>query len=128
MTEATPLAFVNAVVAGVNTTSELSAATKVTTAPGSSAPLASLSVAVALRGVPNITELEAVLKVRELRLVVVGVVGVVVVVVVVAPVVAVVAGLPPHPLRQKNRAKKISSSNGCNNLPLVNLAIVISFS
>jgi hypothetical protein len=88
-----------------------------------------LSVAVALRGVPlNVTELEAVLKVIELRLVVVGVVGVVGVVVVVVLVVVVVSLLPPHPLRQQNRAKKISSSNGCNNLPLVDLAILLSFS
>jgi len=68
--EATPLAFVNAVAeVGVNATSELDAA-KVTTAPCTNAPLASLSVEVAVIGVPNVT-LEGTLKARELRLVVV---------------------------------------------------------
>jgi hypothetical protein len=64
--EAVPLTSVNAVVeVGVNATSELDAA-KVTTAPCTSAPLASLSVAVAVTGVPNVT-LEGTLKVRELE-------------------------------------------------------------
>ena len=64
MMEATPLAFVNAVAeAGVYATSEL-AAVKVTTALGTSAPSASLSVAVIVTGVPYDTTLEEVLKAR----------------------------------------------------------------
>jgi hypothetical protein len=56
---------VNAVAeAGSNATSALDAA-KVTTASDTSVPLASLSVAVAVAGVPYITELEEKLKVRE---------------------------------------------------------------
>ena len=65
MIEATPLEFVRAVAeVGVNTTSVLSAA-KVTTAFCTSAPLPSLSVAVAVCGAPNVTVLEVKLKVRE---------------------------------------------------------------
>ena len=74
VTEAMPLAFVRAVAeVGVNVTSEL-VAEKVTTAPCTTAPLASLSDAVAVTGVPNVTILEPTLNVRELKSVVVGVV------------------------------------------------------
>jgi len=87
--EATPLAFVNAVAeVGVNVTSELVAA-KVTTALGTSAPLASLSVTIAVTGVPKVTTLEGILKVRELRSVVV----------VPVPVLVAVVSPLPHPLR-----------------------------
>ena len=91
--EATPLAFVNAVAeVGVNVTRPLVAA-KVTTALGTSAPLASVSVAVAVTGVPNVTMLEGMIKVRELR----SVVGVFV------PVPVAIVSPLPHPLRQQNR-------------------------
>jgi hypothetical protein len=67
VTEATPLAFVNAVAeAGVNATRPLDAA-KVTIAFCNRSPSASLSVAVAVTGVPNVTTLEETLKVRELK-------------------------------------------------------------
>jgi hypothetical protein len=36
--------------------------------------------------------------------------------------------LPPHPLRQQNRIKKISSNNGCENLVLIDFVILLSFS
>jgi hypothetical protein len=36
--------------------------------------------------------------------------------------------LPPHPLRQQNRIKKISSNNGCENLILIDFVILLSFS
>ena len=114
--EATPLAFVNAVAeVGVNVTSELVAA-KVTTAPCISAPLASLSVAVAVTGVPKVTTFEGMLKIRELRSVVV-----------VVPVPVAVVSPLPHPLRQQNRAKQINSSNDRRNLDLVDFAILRSF-
>jgi hypothetical protein len=117
--EATPLAFVNAVAeVGVNVTSELVAA-KVTTAFGTSAPLASLSVAVAVTGIPKVTMLEGMLKVRELRSVVVVPVSVPVLVVVVSPL--------PHPLRQQKRAKQISSSIVRENFALVDFTILFSF-
>jgi len=58
VTDATPLALVNAVAdAGVNTTRPLVAANE-TTALGTAVPLASFSVAVAVTGVPNATELD----------------------------------------------------------------------
>jgi len=41
--------------------------------------------------------------------------------------VGVVSLLPPHPLRQKNRAKKISSSAGRENFTLIDFIILISF-
>ena len=111
-TEAIPLAFVNAVAeVGVNVTSELVAA-KVTTAPFASAPVASLTIAVAVTGVPNVT-LDGTLKVRELRSVVV----------VPVPVPVLLSTLPPHPLRQKNRAKKISRSAGRENLAVIDFTI-----
>jgi len=66
---------------------------KVTTALGTSAPLASVSVAVAVTGVPNVTMLEGMIKVRELR----SVVGVFV------PVPVAIVSPLPHPLRQQNR-------------------------
>jgi hypothetical protein len=104
--EATPLAFVNAVAeVGVNVTSELVSA-KVTTVPCTSAPLASLSVAVAVTGVPKVTTFEGMLKIRELRSVVVVPVPVPVPV-----LVAVVSSPLPHPLRQQKRAEQISSSS-----------------
>jgi hypothetical protein len=109
--EAMPLSFVRDVAeVGVNVTMLLVAA-KVTTVFGASAPLEFLSVAVTVTGVPNVT-LEGTLKVRELRSVV---------------VVPVVAPLP-HPQRQQNRAKQISSSNGRRSLDLVDFAILRSFS
>jgi len=115
--EATPLAFVNAVAGvGVNVTSELVAA-KVTTAPCTSAPLASLSVAVAVAGVPKVTTLQGMLKIRELRLVVVVSVPV---------LVAVVSPLLPHPLRQQKRAKQISRSIVRDNFALVDFTILFS--
>jgi len=115
--EATPLAFVNAVAdVGVNTTSELVSA-KVTTAPFTSAPVASLTIAVAVTGVPNVT-LDGTLKVRELRSVVV----------VPVPVLVLVSSLlPPHPLRQQKRAKQISSNNDRKNFALIDFIILISF-
>jgi len=62
---AMPLPFVNLVAeVGVNATSELPAA-KVTTVLGTSAPLPSLTVAVAVTAVPNVTTLELKLKVIE---------------------------------------------------------------
>lgn len=67
---ATPLEFVNAVAeTGVYATSEL-AAVKVTTAYGTNAPSASLSVPVIVIGVPYATTLEEVLKARVPLLVV----------------------------------------------------------
>ena len=113
--EATPLASVNAVAeVGVNVTSELVAA-KVTTAPCISAPLASLSVAVAVTGVPKVTTFEGMLKIRELRSVVV------------VPVpVPVVSSPLPHPLRQQKRAKQISSSIVRENFALVDFTILFS--
>ena len=115
--EATPLAFVNAVAeVGVNVTSELVAA-KVTTALGTSAPLASLSVAVAVTGVPNVTTLEGMLKIRELRSVVV----------VPVPVLVALVSPLPHPLRQQNRAKQISSKNVRDNFTLIDFTILLSF-
>jgi hypothetical protein len=109
--EATPLASVNAVAeVGVNVIMSLVAA-KVTIAPCTTAPLASVSVAVAVTGVPNVTTLEEILKVREAE------------VVVPVPVVAPL----PHPLRQQNRAKQISSSNGRRNLALIDFTILLSF-
>ena len=112
--EATPLAFVDAVPeVGVSVTSVVSAAMNVTSALGTTAPLASLSVAVAVTGVPNVTTLEGILKVRE-AVVVVGVP---------LPVVSPL----PHPLRQQNRAKQISSSNGRRNLALIDFTILLSF-
>ena len=114
--EATPLAFVNAVAeVGVNVTSELAAA-KVTTAFATVEPLASRSVAVAVAGVPNVTTLEGMLKVRELRLVVEPV-----------PVSVAVLSPLPHPLRQQNRAKQISSKNVRENFALVDFTILFSF-
>jgi hypothetical protein len=72
MTEAVP-PTVNAVAeVGVNTTSGLVAA-KVTTVLGTSAPLPSLTVAVAVTGVPKSTTLEVKLNVIEPVLVGVGV-------------------------------------------------------
>lgn len=53
--EATPLLFVKAVDAGLNVTREVSAAAKVTTAPDTAFPEASVSVAVAVTGNPNVT-------------------------------------------------------------------------
>jgi hypothetical protein len=114
VTEATPLAFVNAVAeVGVNATRPLDAA-KVTTAFFTNAPLPSLSIAVTVAGVPNIT-LEGTLKLREPRLVVV------------VPVPVPVVSPLPHPLRQQNRAKQISSSNGRRNLVLIVFTILLSF-
>jgi hypothetical protein len=119
--EATPLASVNAVAeVGVNVTSELVAA-KVTTAPCISAPLASLSVAVAVTGVPKVTTFEGMLKIRELRSVVVVPVPVPVPV-----LVAVVSSPLPHPLRQQKRAKQISSSIVRENFALVDFTILFS--
>jgi hypothetical protein len=100
--EATPLAFVNAVAeVGVNVTSELVAA-KVTTAPCTSAPLASLSVAVAVTGFPKVTTLEGTLKVRD---------GDVVVVVLEPVPVVVVSALLPQAVIKQNRMKEISNNN-----------------
>ena len=122
--EATPLAFVNAVPeVGVNVTSVVSVAAKVTTAFGTTAPLASVSVAVAVTGVPNATTLEGILKVREAVAVAVVVVPVPVPILVPVPVVSPL----PHPLRQQNRAKQISSSNGRRNLALIDFTILLSF-
>lgn len=53
---------------------------------------------------------------REAAMGVVGVVGV------------AVSLLPPHPLRQQNRIKKISSNNGRENLVLIDFVILLSFS
>jgi hypothetical protein len=124
LTVAVPLAFVNAVAeVGVNATSELVAA-KVTTVFGTSAPLVSLSVAVAVTGVPNETTLEERPKVKELRLVVVVLEPVLVPVPVSAPL--------PHPLRQlrqpkhQNRIRKINGRNGHDNFALVDFAISFS--
>ena len=77
--------------AGERVTRVVSVAAKVTTAPCTSAPVVSLSIAVTVTGVPYVT-LAGTLKVRELRAVVV------------VPV--PVSLLPPHPLRQQNRIKK----------------------
>jgi hypothetical protein len=52
---------------------------------------------------------------REAAVGVVGVVGV------------AVSLLPPHPLRQQNRIKKISSNNDCDNFALIDFIILISF-
>jgi len=53
---------------------------------------------------------------REAAVGVVGVVGV------------AVSLLPPHPLRQQNRIKKISSNSGRENLVLIDFVILLSFS
>jgi hypothetical protein len=112
VTEAVPLTSVNAVV-GVRTASVVSDAAKVTTAPFTSVPVVSLSIAVTVTGgVPYVT-LDGTLKVRELRSVVV----------VPVPVPVLLSTLPPHPLRQKNRAKKISSSAGRENLAVIDFTI-----
>jgi len=110
VTEAVPLLSVNAVV-GVRATSVISVTVKVTTAPCTSAPVVSLSIAVTVTGVPNVT-LEGTLKVRELKSVVVIFVPV--------PVSSL---LPPQALRQKNRAKKISSNAGRENLVVIDFTI-----
>ena len=91
--KATPLAFVNAVSEVGAHVSRPLVVVKVTTALGTSAPLASVSVAVAVTGVPNVTMLEGMIKVRELR----SVVGVFV------PVPVAIVSPLPHPLRQQNR-------------------------
>jgi hypothetical protein len=89
-----------------------SVAVKYTTAPCTSAPLESLNIAVTVTGVPYVT-LDGTLKVREPRSVVVPV-----------PVlVAVVSILPPHPLRQQNKAKQISNSAGRENLAVIDFTI-----
>jgi hypothetical protein len=114
VTEATPLTSVNAVAeVGVNATRPLDAA-KVTTAFFTNAPLPSLSIAVTVTGVPDVI-LEGTLKLREPRLVVV------------VPVPVPVVSPLPHPLRQQNRAKQISSSNGRRNLVLIVFTILLSF-
>jgi len=110
VTEVVPLLSVNAEV-GVKVTSVVSDAAKVTTAPFTSAPVVSLSIAVTVTGVPYVT-LEGTLKVRELRSVVV----------VFVPVTAS-SILPPHPLRQQNRAKQISCSAGRENLAVIDFTI-----
>jgi hypothetical protein len=116
VTEATPLTSVNAVAeVGVNATRPLDAA-KVTTAFFTNAPLPSLSIAVTVTGVPDVI-LEGTLKLREPRLVVVGPV----------PVPVLVVSPLPHPLRQQNRAKQISSSNGRRDLVLIVFTILLSF-
>jgi len=115
--EATPLAFVRAEAdVGVNVTRPLVAA-KITTALDTSAPLASVSVAVTVTGVPNVTTLEGMIKVRELRSVVV----------VFVPVPVAIVSPLPHPLRQQNRVKKISSSIVRENFALVDFTILFSF-
>jgi hypothetical protein len=116
-TEAVPLASVFAVV-GVGVASVVSDAVKVTTAPGTNAPVVSLSIAVIVTGVPYVT-LEGTLKVRELRSVVVVPVPVLV------PVVSSL--LPPQATRKQNRGKNISSNNGRENLALIDFIILISF-
>ena len=87
MIEATP-PLVNAVAeAGLNATRELSAANVTTVFVDTSAPLLSLTVAVTVTGVPNVTELELTLNVIELKSIVVGVV----------PVPAALSGPVPQP-------------------------------
>jgi hypothetical protein len=88
LTEATPLAFVRAVAeVGVNVTRPF-VAVKLTTASCNGSPLAFLSVAVAVTGVPNVTVLDEMLNVIVLD----PVVGVVPV-----PVPVPSSGPVPHP-------------------------------
>jgi hypothetical protein len=101
---------------GVKVTSPLDAA-NITTALFTRFPSASLSSAVTATGCPKDT-LDGTFKVRE---------GAAVVVPVPVPVPELVSRLPPHPLRQKNRAKKISSSAGRENFTLIDFIILISF-
>jgi hypothetical protein len=77
--------------------------------------LVSLSIAVTVTGVPNVT-LEGTLKVRELWSVVV----------VPVPVPEAVSLLPPQATRQQNRAKNISSNNGREDFTLIDFIILIS--
>jgi hypothetical protein len=109
--EATPLALVNAVAeVGVKETSPLSAE-KVTTTPCMAVPLAFLTVAVAVTGVPYVT--------LETFKVIVGDV-------VVVPEPVLVSALLPQAVIKQNRMKEISSNNNCGNFTLINFAILLS--
>jgi hypothetical protein len=113
---ATPEVFVRAVAEeGVKATSELVDA-KVTTAPLTTVALASLSVAVAVMGVPNVTVVDESVKVR---------VGVPVVVPPpVSPPVSAVSALPPQAIRQQNRNKEKSRHIGRNFFARITLIII----
>jgi hypothetical protein len=116
MIEAVPVPSVRAVAAGgVNVTSELSDAAKVTMDPFTRFPLASVSTAVIVTGDTYVT-LDGALKTREAAAVVV-----------LLPVPEASSLLPPQALRQQNRAKKISSNAGRENFTLINFIILISF-
>lgn len=115
VTEATPLALVNAVAeVGVNTTNPLSAE-KVTTAPCIAVPPAFLTVAVAVTGVPYVTF---------------GTLKEIVGDDVVPPVPASVllSALLPQAVTEPRRARQINSNNNCRNLTLINFVILRSFS
>jgi hypothetical protein len=96
----------------------------VTTLPATGAPFLSIAVAVRRVGLPVETAAVEVLsetlvrdKVREPALVVV----------VFVPVPVAVFSPLPHPLRQQNRVKKISSSIVRENFALVDFTILFSF-
>ena len=109
--------------AGVNVTRVVSAAAKVTTAPDTAFPEASVSVAVALTGDPYVTLFTVVDP-----LVKVNVRKPWVVVVVLLPVEEeVVSLLPPQAIRQQSAIKEISSDNDRNNLALINFVILLPF-
>jgi len=113
---ATPKALVSLVAEeGVNATSELVDA-KVTTAPLTSVPLASLSVALAVIGMPNVTVVEESVKVS---------VGVPVVVSPpLPPPVSAVSGLPPQAIRQQIKNRERSSHSGWKNFDLLASIII----
>ncbi|PKN53140.1 MAG: hypothetical protein CVU55_02710 [Deltaproteobacteria bacterium HGW-Deltaproteobacteria-13] len=114
LTEAMPVVVKAEAEIGVNVT-RLLVAEKVTTAPLTSEPPASRSVAVAVTGVPNLT-LDGTLKVRE---------GVRVVVLLPVPV--PVSPLLPHPIRQQNKTKEINRNNSLENFALIDFTMLLSF-
>jgi hypothetical protein len=117
MIEAVPVLSVKAVAAvGVNATSELSDAEKVTIAPLTRLPLASLSTAVIFTGCPNVT-VEGTVKTREATAVVV----------VLLPVPVPSSLLPPQAIRQQSKIKEISKHNDRNNLALIDFVILLPF-
>jgi len=118
MIEALPVLSVRAVEAGgVNVTSEVSDAAKVTMEPLTRFPLASVSTAVTVTGFPKVTT-DGTLKTREATEVVV----------VLLPVsVEDVSLLPPQAIRQQNSEKEISSHNDRDNLAWIDFTILLPF-
>jgi hypothetical protein len=114
LTVAMPLEFVRAVAeAGVNVTRPLVAA-KDTTVPGTADPPESLTVALAVTGVPYPTTLAEMPRETE---------GV--------PVVSVLlplfeSPLLPHPTRQQNKTREISRNKSIGNFALIDFTMLLS--